>query len=131
MKRAYEFAMVRAQGSSQAGRFLVLSLCPQPRGKVTGTEGVEAAEEAVRESRFGIITTKRLGHAVTRVLLRRRVREILRQHGEPLAKGFYVVVIPRYTAAKATYAELEKDFQKLLRRALPKQKAAAQPAQVS
>lgn len=121
MKRASEFAMVRTQGASQAGRFLVLSLCPLPL-----RNGEVAAET---ESRFGIITTKRLGHAVTRNLLRRRVREILRQHGEPLAHGYYVVVIPRYTAATADYAALEKDFLHLLRRrAAKQQKQKEQPA---
>lgn len=105
MKRAREFAMVRAQGSSAAGRFLVLATLPLP-GEGAGT----------RESRFGIITTKRLGHAVVRNLLRRRLREILRAHGEPLKIGHYVVLIPRHTAATAAYTELEKDFLRLLKR---------------
>ena len=82
MKRASEFAMVRAQGSSAAGRFLVLSTLAY-----TG-EGAGA-----KESRFGIITTKRLGHAVVRNLLRRRIREIVRAHGEPLEHGHYVVLL--------------------------------------
>lgn len=105
MKRASEFAMVRAQGSSAAGRFLVLS-----------TLRYEGEGAGAKESRFGIITTKRLGHAVVRNLLRRQVREVLRAHGEPLANGHYVVIIPRHTAATATYAELEKDFKRLLKR---------------
>ena len=105
MKRASEFAMVRAQGSSAAGRFLVLSTLPY-----TG-EGAGA-----KESRFGIITTKRLGHAVVRNLLRRRVRELLRAHGTPLQHGHYVVLIPRHTASTASYTELEKDFLRLLKR---------------
>ena len=97
--------MVRAQGSSAAGRFLVLSTLPYS-GEGAGT----------KESRFGIITTKRLGHAVVRNLLRRRIREILRAHGDPLYLGHYVVVIPRHTAATADYQELEKDFKRLLKR---------------
>lgn len=105
MKRASEFVMVRAQGSSAAGRFLVLSTLAY-----TG-EGAGA-----KESRFGIITTRRLGHAVVRNLLRRRIREILRAHGEPLRLGHYVVLIPRHTAATASYSELEKDFKRLHKR---------------
>ncbi len=103
MKRASEFAMVRAEGSSDSGRFIVLSTAPLPSG-------------ADADSRFGIITTKRVGHAVTRNLLRRRMREILRAHGEPLARGLYVVLIMRNRAAWADYAGLEKDFLKLLAR---------------
>ena len=115
MKRASEFAMVRTQGSSLAGRFLVLSLCPLPRpAQETGNGEVTAPEH----SRFGIITTKKLGHAVTRNLLRRRMREILRQHGGPLETGYYVVLILRKPAAEADFAALEKDFLRLLQRSM-------------
>ena len=102
MKRASEFAMVRKVGKSEAGRFLILSTAPLPRAEAS--------------SSFGIITTKRIGHAVLRNLLRRRVREILRAHGEPLAKGLYVVIVVRNRAAMTDYAGLEKDFCKLLAR---------------
>lgn len=104
MKRAYEFAHVRAGGASHAGRFLVLSTAPR------------AGKETER-SLFGIITTKRLGHAVCRNLLRRRVRELLRAHGAPLATGLYVVLILRNRAVHADYRELERDLLKLIHRA--------------
>ena len=103
MKRASEFAMVRNEGSSEAGRFLILSTAPLKEGDERG-------------SRFGIITTKRIGHAVLRNTLRRRVRDIIRAHGEPLAKGLYVVIVVRNRAAMTDYAGLEKDFLKLLAR---------------
>lgn len=102
MKRASQFAMVRNAGRSEAGRFLILSTAP--------------AESTETASIFGIITTRRIGHAVARNLLRRRVREILRAHGAPLAKGLHIVIIVRNRAAHASYAELEKDFLKLLAR---------------
>lgn len=101
MKRASEFADVRARGTSRAGRFLILSTASLP-GESDG------------RSRFGIITTKRVGHAVIRNKLRRRVREILRRHGSPLEKGLYVVLILRNRAARVDYAALERDFLKLL-----------------
>lgn len=105
MKRASEFAMVRNEGSTEAGRFLILSTAPLK-------EGAEAG------SRFGIITTKRIGHAVLRNTLRRRVREILRAHGEPLSRGLYVVIVLRNRAAMTDYAGLEKDFLKQMARML-------------
>ncbi len=103
MKRAFQFAMVRTEGTSDMGRFLILGTAPLPKGPTA-------------PSRFGIITTKRVGHAVTRNLLRRRVRELLRTHGSPLEQGHYVVLVVRNHAAKASYAELEKDLLKLLAR---------------
>ncbi len=105
MKRAFQFAMVRAAGSSNTGRFLVFSTAPHP-------DGPDAP------SLFGIITTKRIGHAVTRNLLRRRLREILRAHGDPLRRGNYVVLIVRSRAAGADYAGLEKEFLRLMNRRL-------------
>ncbi len=107
MKRASEFAMVRAEGTSTAGRFLVLNTAPSPDG-------------AAVASRFGIITTKRIGHAVTRNKLRRQVREILREHAEPLSSGLFVVLVVRAAAARASYHELEADFLHALRRQLRK-----------
>lgn len=115
MKRASEFAMVRTQGSSLAGRFLVLSLCPLSALTRTAERN---DEQPSAHSRFGIITTKKLGHAVTRNLLRRRMREILRQHGGPLETGYYVVLILRKPAAEADFAALEKDFLRLLQRSM-------------
>ena len=103
MKRASEFAMVRSKGKSEAGRFLILSTATLPEGED-------------KPSRFGIITTKRIGHAVLRNTLRRRVREILRAHGEPLSTGLCVVIVVRNRAAMTDYTGLEKDFLKLLRK---------------
>ena len=102
MKRASEFAMVRKAGQSEAGRFLILSTAPMAN--------------AQQHSRFGIITTKRIGHAVVRNLLRRRVRELLREHGAPLDTGLSVVIVVRNRAAMADYAALEKDLLKLIAR---------------
>ncbi len=102
MTRAYEFARVRAEGLSQAGRCVVVSAAP--------------LADAEAPSRFGIICTKKVGHAVVRNLLRRRVRELLRAHADAWAHGWHVVVILRWRAAETPFAALEKDFRKTLAR---------------
>lgn len=104
MKRAGEFAFVRAHGVSAAGRFLVLSTAPLP------------GEASAAHSLFGLIATKRVGHAVLRNRLRRQLRELLRAHGDPLAAGLYVVIILRHRAIHASYAELRADLLKLIPR---------------
>ena len=109
MKRAWEFALVRNHGASAAGRFLVLSTAPLPEG-------------ASKSSHFGLIATKRVGHAVHRNQLRRRLRELLRAHGDPLSIGLYVVIIVRHRAIHASFAELRSDLLKLISRC-----KAAQP----
>ena len=125
MKRAYEFAHVRSAGSSTAGRLLVLSVAPiatltrKTAATSLATESSLPASQAVSQgSRFGIIATKRVGDAVMRNTLRRRVREVLRLHGEPLSQDLYVVIILRHRAAEATYAQIEREFLKLLPRLL-------------
>lgn len=102
MKRAYEFARVRSEGISQAGRCLVVSAAP--------------LADPAEPSRFGIICTKKVGIAVVRNLLRRRTRELLREHGGEWATGWHVVVIMRWRAAEAPFSTLEKDFRKTLAR---------------
>lgn len=113
MTRAYEFARVRAEGTSQAGRCVVVSAAP--------------LADAEAPSSFGIICTKKVGHAVVRNLLRRRVRELLRAHADAWARGWHLVVILRWRAADTPFSALEKDFCKTLTR-LAKATATRQTA---
>lgn len=104
MKRAWEFDLVRTHGSSAAGRFLVLSTAPLASGDSTA------------HSLFGLIATKRVGHAVLRNRLRRQLRELLREHGEPISTGLYVVIILRQRAIHASFDALRADLLKLIHR---------------
>ncbi len=104
MKRAGEFAYVRRQGSSSVGRHLILSTAPLPR------------QGRPQLSRFGIIATKRVGHAVVRNRLRRQVRELLREQGDALRRECYVVVVVRQSAPGADYDALRREMKKLIAR---------------
>lgn len=101
LKLARDFARVKAQGSSQAGKYLVL--------------GVLRAE-ALAEFQFGLITGGKLGNAVVRNRIRRLLREIVRAHRAEIAPGWQMVIIARWRAPKATLAELEYDWLRLARR---------------
>ncbi len=92
-----EFARVREHGKSRPGRYLVVSV-------------LHSAE--LEHFRLGLITTKKVGRAHERNLLRRRFRAIVREHGEQLKPDYYIVTIARWRAKEATYAELEKDWLK-------------------
>ena len=104
MKRAGEFAYVRGLGSSSVGRHLILSTAPLPQR--VGTQ----------VSRFGIITTKRVGPAVVRNRLRRQVRELLREQGDALGNECYVVVVVRQSASGAGYDALRREMKRLIAR---------------
>jgi len=66
-------------------------------------------------SRFGFAIGKRLGKAVVRNRMRRRLREILRQ--TRVAPGFDLVIIGRQPAVDAPYAALREGLLQVLRRA--------------
>lgn len=100
LRSASEFGRVRAEGTTYPGRYVVLGV-------------LRAGEEAPWRS--GLITSRKVGGAVQRNLVRRRLREILR--ATPLAPGVWLVVIARWKAAGATFDELRTDFQKVAKRA--------------
>lgn len=102
MTRRAEFARVKKDGRSKAGRFLIVSTLVEP---------------TLPHLMTGFITTRRVGKAHDRNLLRRRLREIVARHGDTLIEPHrYLVTIPRPGSATADFAALEKDWLKQCRR---------------
>ena len=62
------------------------------------------------ESRVGFTVSTRLGHAVVRNRVRRRLREIYRLHKAELRPGLDMVVVARSRSVDAAYRSLERDF---------------------
>jgi ribonuclease P protein component len=102
MKSSREFLRVKKDGASFPGRYVVLSVL---------------RDDNVRPFRFGLITSRKLGGAVTRVRLRRQFREIVRAVQMEIAPGWLCVVIPRWRAVDASFADMQRDWQKVARRA--------------
>ncbi len=67
--------------------------------------------------RAGFVTSKRIGGAVVRNRVRRRVREIVRHHQHALRDGIWLVLIARPAAARASYRALEDEWLRLAKRA--------------
>lgn len=67
--------------------------------------------------KIGIVTSRRIGGAVARNRVRRRLREIVRRDQHVLGQGFWLVLIARPSAAEAEYASVEKDWRRLIERA--------------
>lgn len=67
----------------------------------------------LRVSRLGLTTGVKLGHAVVRNRVRRRLREIYRTNEHRLAPGWDIVVVARVKAVYSRYDELESSFIKL------------------
>jgi ribonuclease P protein component len=100
--RTLEFARVKSEGTAHRGRTLVL--------------GVLAREEE-EQFRVGLVTSKRLGGAVVRNRVRRRLRDIVRTQQGRLRRGFWFVVIARPAAARASYDALKDEWLRLAERA--------------
>jgi ribonuclease P protein component len=66
-------------------------------------------------TRYAFAIPKRVGNAVTRNKVRRRLREILRQ--APLLEGIDIVISVRPAAAEATFQALQSELTMLLKRA--------------
>jgi len=67
--------------------------------------------------RAGFIASRRIGGAVARNRVRRRLREIVRHHQHDLREGFWIVLVARRDAADANYRALEHEWLRLAKRA--------------
>jgi len=97
-----KFQRVRREGSMQRGKFLMLGVLP-----VKDTPAFRA----------GFITSRALGSAVVRNRVRRRLREIVRRHQHDVRRDFWIVLIARAVAARASYRTLEDEWLRLASRA--------------
>ena len=101
LRRPAEFQRVRAMRRSWGHPLLVLYVAPND-GEAT---------------RLGISVGKRVGKAVVRNGVKRRVREAVRSRLSDLAPGHDLVFIARAPAAEASWPDLRAATEDLLRRA--------------
>ena len=99
---ASEFERVKQDGLVQRGKLLILSA---------------TAVERAGLCRVGFITSRRIGSAVVRNRVRRRLREIVRRHQHDLRQDLWIVLIAKRDAANASYRALEDEWLRLARRA--------------
>jgi ribonuclease P protein component len=97
-----EYERVKQNGITQRGKHLMLNAMPV---------------ENSPSWRAGFITSGRLGGAVVRNRVRRRLREIVRRHQQELREGVWFVIIARHEASTASYDALEDEWLRLARRA--------------
>jgi ribonuclease P protein component len=102
LSHASEFNLVKASGKSWHGKHLVLA---------TLTRDMDTP------SRIGILATRRVGNAVNRNKIRRKIREIFRLNQHRILKGLWLVTNARVSSVVASYHELERDWLRLAERA--------------
>ena len=99
LRKTGEFAAVRRAGRSWVNELLVLRVASNEMGL----------------SRMGFSISRRVGNAVVRNRVKRRLREIVRRRD--IAGSLDVVITARVPAAQASYRELERAVEQLFKRA--------------
>lgn len=94
-----EFQRVYGAGRSWAHPLLALHVLPRPEGQ-----------------RVGLAVSRKVGSAVVRNRVRRRLRELVRAHASGWKSGVDIVLVARAAAAAAPYAALGTALAELARR---------------
>ncbi len=99
--RAAEYKFVFERGERVVGRCFVCHL---------------ARQEGDGECRLGLAVSRKVGNAVARNGIKRRVREFFRVHRGGFVPGVLLVVVARPGAADLDWSALSGELERLLRR---------------
>ena len=91
LKKNYEFRRLYSKGKSAATPYVVVYV------KRTGRD----------TNHLGITVSNKIGKAVVRNKVRRRLREIYRLHEGEMLRGYDLVFVARGRSVDATYAQLD------------------------
>jgi len=100
LRRNSDFQRVRQSGKFKASPLLVLAFL----------------RNELDHSRFGFAVSKRIGNAVQRNKIKRRMREAIRLRLSHIKPGFDCVFIARQPIREATYQDIEQTLEYLLNR---------------
>ena len=99
LRHNVDFQRVRRNGKSNASALMVLAFL----------------RNELDYSRFGFVVSKRLGRAVQRNRIKRRLREATRLRTAQIRPGFDLVFIARQPINQASYSEIERFLEQLLK----------------
>ena len=102
LKKDCDFRKVYKHGKSFANRYLVMYIL----------------ENKSDSSRIGISVSKKVGNAITRNKIRRRIKESYRLNIDANVKyGYDIVFIARVAIKEADYKDIEKSMNHLIKKA--------------
>jgi len=100
LKKNCEFQHVFQMGKTKGSGILVVFVAPNE----------------LNVNRLGIPVSKKMGKAVRRNLLRRRIKEAFRAFEQNLVGGHDIVILPKPDLATASFAETKKTLMYLMKR---------------
>ena len=98
LKENYEFRRIYRKGKSAVSPQLVIYCQRNRRG----------------HSRLGVSVSTKLGCAVVRNRVRRRIREIYRLNKAKMLPGYDLIVVARVRAVETDYQKLDRTYLRLL-----------------
>ncbi len=96
-----DFARVREEGRTVHGKMMMLGVLKN------------AAQSCARA---GIVTSRKVGPAVVRNRVRRRLREIVRHDRAKFHDGMWLVIIAKVPASRVSFAVLREEWTQLAKR---------------
>ena len=102
LAQSRDFARVRQRGERLVLGCLIANWSKLPEGTM---------------SKLGVVTSRKIGDAVTRSRARRLLRESFRQHQHEFVQPVELVLVARNSIAGKKFADVEKDYLAVLRRA--------------
>jgi len=98
LRKNHEFRKLYSRGKSAASQYAV----------------VYCRRNGSKENRLGVTVSTKLGRAVQRNRIRRRLKEIYRTNEQKLSAGYDVVIVARMKSKDTDYHKLESSVLALL-----------------
>ena len=101
LKKRYQFNYVYKSGEHYSGEHIVLYV----------------ASSKTKNIKVGLAVTKKVGHAVVRNKVRRRLREIIKKQVPNLKQNNNIIIVARDNINEASFEKLSNEFFKLIKKA--------------
>ena len=101
LKKRYQFNYVYKSGEHFSGEHMVLYV----------------ASSKTKNIKVGLAVTKKVGHAVVRNKIRRRLREVVREQLPLLKQNYNVIIVAKENIVEASFDQLCFEINKLFKKA--------------